>query len=73
MDKTMGILSTGEFSKRQTLLPLMLAAAVQWKAVTMRQGKKTEKIKGYGKREEPLVPDSQSHFSLAEHQERQPS
>lgn len=48
-------------------------AAVNQKAVFPRQGRKTEKIKGYGKRDEPLVPDSQSHFFLAESQECQPS
>lgn len=62
MDRTVGILSTGEFSRREALLHLRLGASLRGKAVAMRQGRKTEN-EGYGKREEPLVPDSQSHFS----------
>ena len=48
------------------------ASSHAWKTVGMKQDRKTEKIKGYGKREEPLVPEYQSH-SLPESQERQAS
>lgn len=71
VDKIRGILSTGEFSKRQTLLHLTLEAAPRRKAVGTRQGRKTEKMQGAWKEKGALVPDAPLHFSLAESQKYQ--
>lgn len=71
VNKIREILSTGEFSKRQTLLHLTLEAAPRRKAVGTRQGRRTEKMQGAWKEKGALVPGSQLPFSLAESQKYQ--
>lgn len=71
VNKIREILSTGEFSKRQTLLHLTLEAAPRRKAVGTRQSRKTEKMQGAWKEKGALVPGSQLHLSLAESQKYQ--
>lgn len=62
MDKTAGILSTGEFSRRQALLRLRLGAALRGKAVAMRQGRR-QKMRSMGRERSPLS-QTLSHTSL---------